>query len=407
MPRVIPLPQADTYMSRRRHGRSREETANDPAGTPTGQRTVRPARHAGRRAARSRRRARDQRRPASARPTPPMRWCRPCWCRTRRSSAPTPASRNSKASSAGEPQTARGGGFLDTMRDAHVRPRRAARLGAVGPAGGPAGGMGCSGMGSSGAWNTRTAPRQRLTARPDAARRWRSRPGAMVGGGSFLGTAAAGAAGVVGGALLLNGIRSHVGRPRTAARVAARSIRAGGGGRTPWGGDPPAAISPATPASTTSARRPQRARDDGGSAPACSTAATTTSRRRRRRRRIRWRIRRRRLRHGVMRPTSHDIAAMRHVPSAVALGTFLFVEHDGARAAELSGGTFPATACCPQMNLAHSNGGRHGTRVAAVVDRDSVADHFVDLGIRRVELRRPSARPECGGRFCAPCSAST
>ena len=44
-----------------------------------------------------RRRGRDHARACGARRTRPMRWCRRCWCRTRRSSAPMPASRNSKA----------------------------------------------------------------------------------------------------------------------------------------------------------------------------------------------------------------------------------------------------------------------------------------------------------------------
>jgi len=50
-------------------------------------------------------------------------------------------------------------------------------------------------------------------------------------GGSFLGTAAAAAAGVIGGALLLDGIRSMMG-----ARQSAMGEAAAAGGDRPWGG---------------------------------------------------------------------------------------------------------------------------------------------------------------------------
>ncbi|MEA2957777.1 MAG: uncharacterized protein QOJ58_3280 [Alphaproteobacteria bacterium] len=55
------------------------------------------------------------------------------------------------------------------------------------------------------------------------------------GGGSFLGTAAAAAAGVVGGSLLLNGIRSMMGGQHGAAQ-AAFDPNAGTTGSSPWGG---------------------------------------------------------------------------------------------------------------------------------------------------------------------------
>ena len=50
-------------------------------------------------------------------PNAPIRWCRPCWCRTRRSKPRTPASRNTSrirraAAAAEQPR-----GFLDNMRD--------------------------------------------------------------------------------------------------------------------------------------------------------------------------------------------------------------------------------------------------------------------------------------------------
>lgn len=57
------------------------------------------------------------------------------------------------------------------------------------------------------------------------------------GGGSFLGTAAAAAAGMIGGSLLMGGIRSalggHSGGPFSGAMD---QLRGGGGDRAPWGG---------------------------------------------------------------------------------------------------------------------------------------------------------------------------
>ncbi len=53
-------------------------------------------------------------------------------------------------------------------------------------------------------------------------------------GGSFLGTAAATAAGVIGGSLLLGSIRSMMGQPGSAH--AAYDPAAGGSGASPWGG---------------------------------------------------------------------------------------------------------------------------------------------------------------------------
>jgi uncharacterized protein len=56
----------------------------------------------------------------------------------------------------------------------------------------------------------------------------------MTGGGSFLGTAAAAAAGMIGGSLLLDGIRSMMGRAGGAH--AAFDPTAGTTGGSPWGG---------------------------------------------------------------------------------------------------------------------------------------------------------------------------
>jgi hypothetical protein len=58
--------------------------------------------------------------------------------------------------------------------------------------------------------------------------------GGMGGGGSFLGTAAAAAAGMVGGSLLLNGIRSMMGGSHHGFGDTAGLGGAGSGARTPW-----------------------------------------------------------------------------------------------------------------------------------------------------------------------------
>jgi hypothetical protein len=57
------------------------------------------------------------------------------------------------------------------------------------------------------------------------------------GGGSFLGTAAAAAAGMIGGSLLMGGIRSALGGHSAGPFSGAMdSLRGGGGGERPWGG---------------------------------------------------------------------------------------------------------------------------------------------------------------------------
>ena len=120
-------------------------------------------------------------------------------------------------------------GFLDGMRDALLGRREPAR-GSV-----PVGARRC-------------ADARREAA---AAPRVRRRPGAP--GGSFLGTAAAAAAGVIGGSLLLDGIRSMMGaRPW---RFRHGAIRPSGPAATPArrGTTAAAAISPTRPASTISA----------------------------------------------------------------------------------------------------------------------------------------------------------
>ena len=104
----------------------------------------------------------------------------------------------------GEPgaeSAARDTSFLGGVRESLVRPTRGARLGAVGAAG---------------------ARRRRACRRPGAAGAPAMPAGFGPGsapptpGGSFLGTAAAAAAGVIGGSLLLGGIRSMMGGPHGA-----------------------------------------------------------------------------------------------------------------------------------------------------------------------------------------------
>lgn len=90
----------------------------------------------------------------------------------------------------GEDERPAGGGFLDTMRNA---------LGGRGSV------PSVRAANTDSRWNTGAALQQGAQAAPGAA------PPPGVGGGSFLGTAAATAAGVIGGALLFNSIGSLFG----------------------------------------------------------------------------------------------------------------------------------------------------------------------------------------------------
>jgi hypothetical protein len=134
-----------------------------------------------------------------------------------------------------------GGGFLDSMRN--VLTGRGS-VPSVRP-----GGQGSSGQGSSGAWGPRPdAPPpgyppqggyQQQPGYPPQGYPQAPMGGGMMGGhgGSFLGTAAATVAGVVGGAMLLNGIRSAFG---------AGGHQAFGGlgsAPSPWGGGDGGALS--------------------------------------------------------------------------------------------------------------------------------------------------------------------
>lgn len=115
--------------------------------------------------------------------------------------------------SAGETQS---GGFLDSMRDAlfgdNERPRGSVPR--VRPQGAPMGAPPGFGTGS---------------ARPDHPSPQQQAP--QQSGGSFLGTAAAAAAGVIGGSLLLDSIRSMTGGSRQGLADASS------GGASPWGSD--------------------------------------------------------------------------------------------------------------------------------------------------------------------------
>jgi len=100
------------------------------------------------------------------------------------------------------------GGFLDSMRNVILgrdQPRSS-----VPPV--RAGGMGSSGVWGSGAGASQPPQGYQPQAYPPGYQQGGYPMGApMGGGGSFLGTAAATVAGVVGGAMLLNGIRSMMG----------------------------------------------------------------------------------------------------------------------------------------------------------------------------------------------------
>jgi hypothetical protein len=116
-------------------------------------------------------------------------------------------------------------GFLDNMRDALFgHEERRGSVPTVRP----------GGQGSSGVWG----PGQSQSAPPPPPPGYGSSygpgPSPVGSGGSFLGTAAASAAGVIGGAMLLNGIRSMFGHSSGAAAYDPGSSWGGG---SPWGGD--------------------------------------------------------------------------------------------------------------------------------------------------------------------------
>jgi len=145
---------------------------------------------------------------------------------------------------AGSAEPAQGsGGFLDNMRNVIMGQPRGS-VPSVRP----------GGQGSSGVWGTRPEPGP-PTAYPQSYPQQPGYPpgGAMgggmmgggmmgpgIGGGSFLGTAAATVAGVVGGSMLLNGIRSAFGGHQALAGDERSSLSGGSssGGTSSGGGSP-------------------------------------------------------------------------------------------------------------------------------------------------------------------------
>jgi uncharacterized protein len=127
----------------------------------------------------------------------------------------------------GDEPAARPAGFLDGMRDALLGRRETPRGGSV-PSVRPARGQ----------------PQDQDAALAPAAAPWRPAPAAPSGvapGGSFLGTAAAAAAGMIGGSLLLDGIRSMMGHGHGAFGIADPAYGASRDPGSPWdngaGGD--------------------------------------------------------------------------------------------------------------------------------------------------------------------------
>jgi hypothetical protein len=120
-------------------------------------------------------------------------------------------------------------GFLDSMRDS-IFGREGSR-GSV-----PSVPQSGAAPGGSDPWGRQQGYQQQAYAQqPGYQAGAPMQPQAGGGGGSFLGTAAAAAAGMIGGSLLMNGIRSamagHQGGP------ASRAFEGlGGGGERPWGG---------------------------------------------------------------------------------------------------------------------------------------------------------------------------
>ena len=116
--------------------------------------------------------------------------------------------------------------FLGSMREAVWGPRDTPRAGSV-PSVRPAE----AAPGMSPAWRTTSVPPMSgAPAYPPMG----AQPMGQPGGGSFLGTAAAAAAGVIGGSLLLSSIRNMMG-PHGSAH-AAFDPAAGGGGSSPLSG---------------------------------------------------------------------------------------------------------------------------------------------------------------------------
>jgi hypothetical protein len=143
----------------------------------------------------------------------------------------------------GTDEPPRQGGFLDNMRDTllgrddrrgSVPSVRAGGLGSSGVWGpGPAAGAGAAPMGGQPMGGQPMGPGMGAAPMGPGMGAPPMGPGTPgFGGGSFLGTAAASAAGAIGGAMMLNGIRSMFGHsPGTGGASALQS-----GGGSPWGG---------------------------------------------------------------------------------------------------------------------------------------------------------------------------
>jgi uncharacterized protein len=127
-------------------------------------------------------------------------------------------------------------GFLDSMRDALLGRRETPRGGSV-----PSVRPGQAQYQGQGSAPVGAVPQNEPPLAPGAG--WRQAPMAppMAPGGSFLGTAASAAAGVIGGSLLLDGIRSMMGHGHGAFGMADPAFGAGRDLDSPWdhssGGD--------------------------------------------------------------------------------------------------------------------------------------------------------------------------
>jgi len=139
-----------------------------------------------------------------------------------------------------QPQEKPQGSFLDNMRDALLgreeRPQPRSSVPPVRPGGGP------NAWGP--AYGERTAPMQPSQqgygqgqyGQPAAPQGYGQPPQQQAGGGSFLGTAAATVAGVVGGAMLMNSMKGMFGGEKGQSH-SAFDQPSGGGGASPWGGN--------------------------------------------------------------------------------------------------------------------------------------------------------------------------
>jgi hypothetical protein len=124
----------------------------------------------------------------------------------------------------------RQGGFLENMRESVFGRREAPRAGSV-PTVRPGGES--APMGAPPGYRTEAPPMAQapMMAQPMAQAPMMAQPSS---GGSFLGTAAATAAGVIGGSLMMDSIRSMMGHHGGTAHAAYEP--AGGGQGSPWGG---------------------------------------------------------------------------------------------------------------------------------------------------------------------------